>query len=460
MVKYCAVAKCKNGSHKKPNLSYFHFPSDKKLRKKWETFCRRADEKFTMLADPRVCSQHFSREDLKRMRSGKIKIISCGVLKIFDPKQPAAKSDPRQEKKNKHDRRAQHLADNSTELPAQRQRGDVQEGKISTMHSSAVNLSVTGDHDYTDQIENMDEQHRNVLCQMELTMEDLAKMERGIYQSLTSIPASSQEVKVGANAQRRREQVLQDVLKSNESVKFYTGIPALSCFMLLVNTLLLYAGKMKYWNKNKRQKSYYQNDPEKEKPGRKRNVGLKEEFILVLLRLKLGLMERHVADIFAVSVSTVRWIYMTWVRFLALTFTGSLLRWPSKEEIKTHMPNSFSKYPGTRAIIDCTEFFIEKPSSPSGQKATLSDYKHHNTVKLLVGITPSGAFSFISKLWSGSMSDQRVTQESGLIDLLEEGDQVMADRGFTIRDLLTKKGVKLNVPPFTKGDHYSCSCYP
>ena len=34
-------------------------------------------------------------------------------------------------------------------------------------------------------------------------------------------------------------------------------------------TLLLNAGKMKYWGKNKRQKSYYQNDPEKGKPGRK-----------------------------------------------------------------------------------------------------------------------------------------------------------------------------------------------
>ena len=28
----------------------------------------------------------------------------------------------------------------------------------------------------------------------------------------------------------------------------------------------------------------------------------------------------------------------------------------------------------------------------------------------------------------------------------------MADRGFTIRDPLTKKGVKLNMPPFTKGN--------
>jgi len=40
----------------------------------------------------------------------------------------------------------------------------------------------------------------------------------------------------------------------------------------------------------------------------------------------------------------------------------------------------------------------------------------------------------------------------GLIDLLEEGDHVVADRGFTVRDLLPKKGVKLNIPPFTKGN--------
>ena len=149
------------------------------------------------------------------------------------------------------------------------------------MHSLAGNIGLIGDHDYSDRIENVDERQRNVLCQTELTVEDLAKMERGINQSPTSIPTSSQEV----NAQRRREQLVQDVLKSDESVKCYTGIPLLSCFMLLVNTLLPYAGKMKYWDKNKRQKSYYQNDPEKEKPGRKRDVGLKEDFILVLLRL-------------------------------------------------------------------------------------------------------------------------------------------------------------------------------
>ena len=34
----------------------------------------------------------------------------------------------------------------------------------------------------------------------------------------------------------------------------------------------------------------------------------------------------------------------------------------------------------------------------------------------------------------------------------------MADRGFTIKDLLTKKEVKPNIPPFIKGNHIIRVC--
>ena len=153
---------------------------------------------------------------------------------------------------------------------------------------------------------------------------------------------------------------------------------------------------------------------------------------------------------FGVSEASVCKIVTTWVCLLAKIFDGTLLRWPTREEVKGQFPKSFKKYPDTRVIIDATEFFIEKPTSPCAQKATWSDYKHHNTLKLLVGIAPCGAFTFISKLWSGSTSDRKIVQESGLIDLLEKGDNLMADRGFNIRDLLIRRGVKLNIPPFSK----------
>ena len=50
------------------------------------------------------------------------------------------------------------------------------------------------------------------------------------------------------------------------------------------------------------------------------------------------------------------------------------------------------------------------------------------------------------------MSVTDTSQKEGvLLDKLEEGDSVMADKGFNIRDLLTRKKVALNIPPLCKG---------
>ena len=77
--------------------------------------------------------------------------------------------------------------------------------------------------------------------------------------------------------------------------------------------------------------------------------------------------------------------------------------------------------------------YIQQPSSLSFQAET---YKHPNTFKVLVGISPTGAIIFISKLWGGGISDQKITECCGVLYLLEPGDNVMADRGFDVQDLL------------------------
>ena len=113
------------------------------------------------------------------------------------------------------------------------------------------------------------------------------------------------------------------------------------------------------------------------------------------------------------------------------------------------MPEVFkSEYPNTRLILDATEFSVNRPSSLLSQACTFSAYKNRNTVKVLVGITPSGAVSFVSEVYEGSISDRRLVEVSGLLEKLQPGDEVMADKGFTIQDLLTPIGVRLNVPPF------------
>ena len=77
-----------------------------------------------------------------------------------------------------------------------------------------------------------------------------------------------------------------------------------------------------------------------------------------------------------------------------------------------------------------------------------SVYKDHTTFKALVGITPYSAVSFLSTLYTGNISDKEITKRSGILSLLEEGDGVMADKGFIIRQLLSEQKAKLVIPPF------------
>ena len=112
------------------------------------------------------------------------------------------------------------------------------------------------------------------------------------------------------------------------------------------------------------------------------------------------------------------------------------------------MPKAFKDYYlTTRCIIDVTEIFIQSPSNPQAQQLTYSSYNNHNTLKALVVVTPSGTISFVSTLYGENISDRELTQQSGLLDLLDPGDSVMADRGLTITDMLDLRGVTLNIPP-------------
>ena len=53
--------------------------------------------------------------------------------------------------------------------------------------------------------------------------------------------------------------------------------------------------------------------------------------------------------------------------------------------------------------------------------------------------------------WGGRVSDKQITKESGFFQLLEPRDEVLADRGFLIRDELAAYGATLRIPHFTKG---------
>ena len=56
--------------------------------------------------------------------------------------------------------------------------------------------------------------------------------------------------------------------------------------------------------------------------------------------------------------------------------------------------------------------------------------------------------TFVSSLFPESVSDKEITRQSGILNLLEEWADVMADKGFLIEDLLKKVNATLVIPPF------------
>ena len=176
-----------------------------------------------------------------------------------------------------------------------------------------------------------------------------------------------------------------------------------------------------------------------------------KHFVLTLARTQKGFDKTFLADTLCINPSQVSRIYNTWVIFLSQELSF-LVPWPSRSELRKSLPKRFKNFKNVRITIDCLELFIQKPKVPASQKMTCSSYKHWNTAKLLLGITPTGVVSFFPPLWTGSISDKEIVKQSGLLNLLEAGDAVMADKGFIIRYLRALKKVHLVSPAY-------CSCF-
>lgn len=233
----------------------------------------------------------------------------------------------------------------------------------------------------------------------------------------------------------------------------YTGIsrPKLD---LIFNLIKETSTTITYWRGSKSTIKPSNNIKRKKTTNEKRILSKWEEFILTLVRLRKGFDVHFLSDTFSVTAGHVSRIFNTWVIFLSeeLSF---LVPWPSMAQIQRNLPKRFKNFANARVIIDCVELYLQKPKLPPSQKITWSNYKHWNTAKLLVGITPTGVISFIPPLWAGSISDKEIVRNSGLIDLLDEGDAVMADKGFLIRDLLTFHKVHLISPAYCRGPRLS-----
>ncbi|XP_065892171.1 uncharacterized protein [Dysidea avara] len=174
--------------------------------------------------------------------------------------------------------------------------------------------------------------------------------------------------------------------------------------------------------------------------------------MFVILKLRINPPLEFMAYQFRISTAITSRIFMKWLKQMDLRLQD-LIIWPDRDALQKTMPMCFQASFGKKVavIIDCFEIFIDRPSNLSARASTWSNYKHHNTAKVLLGIAPQGIVSFVSECWGGRVSDKHLTEQCGILKKLLPGDVVLADRGFDIAESVAMMQAQLYIPAFTKG---------
>ena len=218
------------------------------------------------------------------------------------------------------------------------------------------------------------------------------------------------------------------LFQNDEAIKHYTQFPSFAAL-----------------------KTFYDGLP---KPARTqaRTLSQLNEFVLTLMKLRRNLSFFDLGVRFGVSHSTAARIFWEWIHCLDAFYSDiQPALFVSKDGITRTLPPSFSTHPTFRhvtGILDATEFFCERPADKSLNSAMFSSYKHHTTMKALVCITPSGALSFVSDLFTGNTSDLELVQRSGILNYFNQGDALMVDRGVNILEECQRRGLTLLMPSF------------
>lgn len=208
-----------------------------------------------------------------------------------------------------------------------------------------------------------------------------------------------------------------------KKTRLYTGLPSFATFTWLVNLICGYLSPFECISKP-------------------------DQLLISLMTLRQGLDTQDLAYRFNIPRSTVHNILSDAIPKMACRLKF-LISWPSRQKLLRNMPRLFkSNSLNCCVIIDCFEFPIEKPLNITAATQTWSDSKQQHTIKCFIGITPYGSFSYVSQCWGGRISDRKLLIQSGFLDNIRFGDNVITCKNFVIDNELVRIGATLIVPEF------------
>ncbi|XP_015124830.1 uncharacterized protein LOC107046672 [Diachasma alloeum] len=444
----CCVPQCKVKDNL--NLSFHSFPSDLILRNKW---MKALKLRGIYNENMKVCSQHFSLDDYIKRHDGcipKNRRLKKNVIPSFNFPSSASSSNSLcdqgdlvftsisygnskryqgQEHVRDHmmhdvrelDEETNCIGESGTVLPVAS--SDLMFERDATWQTCVMNEDVAVQVDI--QKPKMDSASQAcVLTCVAAVSTSIVKVDAGVQVNLLGIKAIHKET------QTNNATVDQFIEGDEKVLNAFTGLSTFRILALL--TLCVTQLRMRV------------------NPTVNDCLTVREKIILVFMKLKINLSYIGLSAIFKVSPNTCKNYFINTINDLAHVLK-TVVRWPEKKEILQNLPKCFEGYRKTRVVLDCTEIPITKSKCLKCRFPTYSHYKGRQTIKFLLGISPSGLISFVSKAYGGRASDKQIFSRSKILEkMIPSIDSVMVDKGFLIDAECARYGIGLIRPPYLR----------
>lgn len=176
-------------------------------------------------------------------------------------------------------------------------------------------------------------------------------------------------------------------------------------------------------------------------------LSMKDKVLLTMHILKSNCSFAELAINFQLTEKTAKSYFVETIQILS-SFFVKCIHWQTRDQNQRSFPICFDLFLNTQTVLDCTEVKTPSFRCLRCRTSTYSQYKGTNTVKILIGVAPSGLINFVAPAVGGRTSDKAIFNMSTLLQKLNQGDGVMVDKGFMIGNELSSAGVEMIRPSF------------
>ena len=351
----CAAYGCSNTFYNldgsPSSLHFFKFPGTKSKRVVWCNLIKRTDgmDGFCITNATCLCEKHFKDSDIKRNPNRwSLKPGSAPSLHLY------GKSLPKPSRKSpamRVDLTSATLSSNSSNNfehlhEVEESFSDFASSTTSTSVSIQTEFSFVNSATYFPLLDANQSD-----CGVDVTCSENAHTKNELfdicteYEKMSSTVASLEKKAFDLEQQlmqlRKSLFSIEKLEKDESAVRFYTGFPNFASLHAVFEYFEPKLDHIHYWRGPTSAyiaDLHYQQTSSSSKPGPLRTLSHLEEFVLVLMRLRVGLFLNDIADRFGISVGHASKIFTTWINFLFHELP-LLFPFPSQECVRRDMPD-------------------------------------------------------------------------------------------------------------------------